>query len=490
MGKTGLVYTVRAKESIWNGIPAYILYIRDVTEEVRARREKERLELYFQTMVKNLPGGIAVLCCKPEGGIRTEYVSAGFASMLRMTVQEVEERNREDAFAGIHPEDIVSSREQVTEFIRSGKEHCELSARFRRGDGSYVWIQVHISLLKGLDGIMRLYCVYTDIDQLMAEKELMRRQYEEQILQHYRTPGPDTLILGHCNITQNKILDIHDFTGSGLLGQFGWGREEFFTGFAGLIVDGEERKAFLGIYLNAPALEAFARGDTERILKCLIQLPEKPRGCYVEIQMNMVEAPDTGDITGILSVTDVTDQVISEQILRQLSVTSHDYVIDLDINEDSYTLLSCRKEASQVPPVKGCHSERVAFMADFVVVPKDRERYARALAPEEIRRRLRESGLYTFAYSIEDESGGIRTKNMTVSAIDLRLGRVSLVCTDITGSIREQQNLLSMLAYTFELVGTIDVRDESFVMYTRQMVLENRQPYISRSICSRSMIRH
>ena len=27
----------------------------DVTEEVHARREKERLELYFQTLVKNLP---------------------------------------------------------------------------------------------------------------------------------------------------------------------------------------------------------------------------------------------------------------------------------------------------------------------------------------------------------------------------------------------------------------------------------------------------
>ncbi len=33
------------------------MYLRDVTEEVHARQEKERLELYFQTLVKNLPGG-------------------------------------------------------------------------------------------------------------------------------------------------------------------------------------------------------------------------------------------------------------------------------------------------------------------------------------------------------------------------------------------------------------------------------------------------
>ncbi|MCD7906799.1 MAG: PAS domain-containing protein [Clostridium sp.] len=479
--KTGLVYTVRVKESIWNGIPAYIMYIRDVTEEVRARREKERLEQYFQTLVKNLPGGIAVLCRAPDGGLEAEYVSEGFAAMLRMTVKEVEETYRGNIFAGIHPEDMGGNRIKLEEFISSGEEHREYSARFKRGDGSYVWIRAHVSLLRGPDGILRLYCVCTDIDRLVAEKERMVRQYEELILQHYRTSGPDTLILGHCNITRNKILDIQDLTGSGRLKTFGRDGEAFFSGVAGLIADEEERRDFLNTYLRAPSLAAFARGDTEQVRRCFIQLPGESKGRYAEFQMNMLEAPDTGDITGILSVFDVTDRIISERILRRQSVNSHDYVVDLDLREDSYTLLSRRENASRVPPPKGCYSQRVAFMVKSAVVPRDREAYAGALAAEEIERRLRESGLYTFAYSIEDESGGIRAKNITVSSIDLRLGRVSLVCTDITDSVREQQNLLSMLAYTFELAGIINVRDGSFVMYTREMILENLPPYVSRN---------
>ena len=478
--KTGLTYTARVKESIWNGIPVYIMYLRDVTEEVRARQEKERLELYFQTLVKNLPGGIAVIRVMPDGGMTPEYISEGFASMLCMTVKEVEDLYRRDVFAGIHPEDIEGFRTRLGAFLKSGEEQCELSRRFRRRDGSYLWIRIHISLPKSPDGIQRLYCAHTDIDQLVAEKEQMSRQYEELILQHYRTPGPDTLVLGHCNITQNRILDIQDFTGSGLLETFGWEREAFFTGVAGLIVDEGERQAFLNVYLNAPSLAAFMRGDTEQIQKCFIQLPREPRGRYAEFQMNMVETPDTGDITGILSVFDVTDQVISEQILRRLSVTSHDYVVDLDLSKDTYTLLTCNEHASRVPAPKGSHSGRVAFMTESVVVPKDRETFTEALVPEKIEQRLKESGTYTVTYSVEDERGAIRTKNMTVSAIDLRLGRISLVCTDITGSIREQQNLLSMLAYTFELAGMINIRDNSFIMYTRQMILENLPPYTSR----------
>ena len=89
--KTGFVYTARAKESVWNGIPAYIIYLRDVTEEAQARREKERLEMYFQTLVKNLPGGISVLRYMPDGGITPEYISEGFAALVGMTVKETEE---------------------------------------------------------------------------------------------------------------------------------------------------------------------------------------------------------------------------------------------------------------------------------------------------------------------------------------------------------------------------------------------------------------
>ena len=70
------------------------------------------------------------------------------------------------------------------------------------------------------------------------------------------------------------------------------------------------------------------------------------------------------------------------------------------------------------------------------------------------------------------------TKNMMVSAVDLRLGRVCLARTDITDSVREQQSMLNVVAYTFELMAFIDVNDGRVTMYTRQTVLENLSPYI------------
>ena len=84
-----------------------------------------------------------------------------------------------------------------------------------------------------------------------------------------------------------------------------------------------------------------------------------------------------------------------------------------------------------------------------------------------------------------DDAGDVRTKNVTVSPIDLRLGRICLSRTDITDSIREQQRLLRVVAYTCELACFIDTATGGLVMYTRQMVLENLPPsYCKKLYCS------
>lgn len=170
----------------------------------------------------------------------------------------------------------------------------------------------------------------------------------------------------------------------------------------------------------------------------LVRLPKEETGRYVQFKVNLVETPDTGDVTGILTVTDVTEQAISERILRQLSVTGHDFIVDVDLLRDRYTILSCIEDTGSVPPRQGRHSEWIQKMGNCKVVPKDREQYLRGLDPVRMPERLKREGAYTFAFSVVDDNGDIRTKNMTVSAVDLRLGRICLSRTDITDSIREQ----------------------------------------------------
>lgn len=436
-------YTTRFRETDWNGVPVFVKYVRDVTEEMNTRREKERLELYFQTIVKNMVGGIAVVHQNKDGSAVPEYISEGFAEMTGMAMEEVWRLYQEDALTGVHPDDREYVHRRLNTYIASGENHCEMVYRLRKRSEGYIWVKVSFTIMQSKDGEGSVYAFYRDITKEREEQERTRKQYNDIILQHYNSQGSDALVVGHCNVTRNRILEIIDYTGSDLLKNFGSVREEFFTGLAGLIVEEEERRSFLARFLNGPARAAFERQETEQVFTCFVKLPEETKGRYVKFLMNLVETPDTGDITGILTVTDVTGQIISDRILHQLSVTSYDYVVDLDIVQDTYSVLAYNKNASYIPSSQGSLSGRVSDMLISPVLPKDREQYRQFLEPANIRRRLEEEGTYTVSYSLTDEHGEIRTKNMTVSAVDLRLGRVCLVCTDITESVRVLEDALT-----------------------------------------------
>ena len=243
------------------------------------------------------------------------------------------------------------------------------------------------------------------------------------------------------------------------------------------MVDEEERRKFLDIYLNKPALEAFQRGDVERRLECFMRPPKEETGRYVQVNMNLVATPDSGDVTGILTVTDITRRTIVDRIMKQISAKGYDFISDVDLRQDRYYLLSGDELDSGIRTSEGSYSRRVEDVLLHEVVPRDRARMREALNPEYILKRLERESSYTLAFSMVDLNGCIRTKNITISAVDLRLYRVCVARADITESVREQQGMLHVIAYTFELAGFINISQSSLTLYTRETVLENLPPY-------------
>lgn len=432
------LYSSRYLATEWNGIPAYVEFVCDVTEEMENRKEKIRLEQYFQTLVKNLPGGVTVVHIQKDGSMVPEYLSDGFAQMTGMTLEDAWELYRQDAMAGVHPDDFEMVMQRMEEFIASGRVHCEIIYRLQKGEDSYLWVKNTLSLIQNEGEEIRVYAMYNDITMEREQQAQMRQQYENLIMQHYRDPEPNALIIGHCNITQNLILEIIDHTDSDLIKTFGTERESFFTGIGSLVVSEEERQEFLQTYLNTPSLLAYSNHNLELVQNCFIKLPKEECGRYVKFKVNLVETPDSGDITGVLTVTDITEQEISDRILHQLSVSNYDFVIDLDLRQDTYKILT-NAYSNPGMPLRGIHSRWVRERSQTAVVVKDREHYIMSLDAGEIRRRLKEEGTYTFSYSVIEQNGDIRIKNMTVSPIDLRLDRVCLVRADVTDMLAAER---------------------------------------------------
>ena len=123
-------------------------------------------------------------------------------------------------------------------------------------------------------------------------------------------------------------------------------------------------------------------GKRELELDCFIRLPKDVRGRYVKFKVNLVEEPDTGDITGILTVYDITEQTIAERNLKKLSTSGYDLIADVDLFHDFCTILSGRFTKDDLCAKSGRHSERLAYMMERQLVPKDRPRIMKMLEPE------------------------------------------------------------------------------------------------------------
>ena len=191
----------------------------------------------------------------------------------------------------------------------------------------------------------------------------------------------------------------------------------------------------------------------------------------------MIESPDNGHTIGVLSVLDLTQFKINDQISMHLAHAHYDFIATCDFNSDSYQLFFTNSKANLMPPEQGSYSKNIVAFLQTFTVPKDREFCMEMFDPANMQRRLYHENSYSFHYSLKDEQGHIYTKNMIVFLIDQRLNKVGMARADITDYVREQRALLNTLAYTFEQLSIINLVTKEFTMYTRKSVLQNLSPY-------------
>lgn len=475
----GKSYEIRAKELEWNGLPAYTLFINDITDKITSSRKTEQLEQFYQTLVQNLPGGIAVIrfdMAKKQ--MLPEYISEGFAAMTGMSTDEAYALYKNDATAGVHPDDLDYIIGRLNQHLKKHLDTCESIYRLRKKDGSYIWIKNNSSLILSPNEILPLiYAVYSDITKEIEAQNKLRQKYNDLLLRQQNYPLSNEILSGYCDITANRILRIYDKTGIDPLQKFGFERQNFFKGLATLIESPEERQHFLNTFLNAPLLEKFAQGINSQELECFIRMSHDNSGHYLKCVINMIESPDNGHTIGVLSVLDLTQFKINDQISMHLAHAHYDFIATCDFNSDSYQLFFTNSKANLMPPEQGSYSKNIVAFLQTFTVPKDREFCMEMFDPANMQRRLYHENSYSFHYSLKDEQGHIYTKNMIVFLIDQRLNKVGMARADITDYVREQRALLNTLAYTFEQLSIINLVTKEFTMYTRKSVLQNLSPY-------------
>ena len=393
-----------------------------------------------QDILNTIPVGVAVIKRDEHGVWSPEFMSQSFADMFGMSLEQLWDLYKEDAMAGVHPDDRSKLSQELGEYLEGGKESAEFVYRLVRADGSYVWVRNTLNSMPSEDGLRRNYCVYRDITKELEEKEQLRAKYRELLASHYYGLGHDMLMVGHFNISQNKMLEVIDNQNKDLLGKLGYDRENFFRFISEYIVDEGEREDFLGFALNETLLKKYSEGQRELSNIYFVKSPLEEFGRYAQFKVTMMQNPDTGDVMGVLSVMDATEQTINRKIVRKMSVLGADRITDIDLLHGTRTVLYAADVHSPLIGRRVKISDFLQRSLERHVVPEDREHWLEHLQPEYIRKALADKESYSFTYSVyKNKNFPPRVKMATLTAIDMRLGRVCMARTDITASVEAER---------------------------------------------------
>ena len=393
-----------------------------------------------QDILNTIPGGVAVIKRDEHGVWSPEFMSQSFADMFGMSLEQLWDVYKEDAMAGVHPDDRSKLSQELGEYLEGGKESAEFVYRLIRSDGSYLWVRNTLNSMPTEDGLRRNYCVYRDITKELEEKEELRRKYRELLARHYYGLGHDMLLVGHSNISQNQMLEVIDNQNKDLLAKLGPDRDVFLRYISQFIVDAEERQHFLSLALCKPLLKAYEAGQREVSHSYFVKSPLEEYGRYAQFKVTMMQNPDTGDIMGVLSVMDATEQTINRKIVRKMSVLGADRITDVDLLHGTRTVLYAANTHGVLIGRRGDYQKFLQGAKERHVLPKDQELWLQMLQPEYIKEQLKDKESYSFTYSVrKNPDFPPKVKKVTVTAIDMRLGRVCLARTDITDSVEAER---------------------------------------------------
>lgn len=270
------------------------LFIRDVTQLRDLEQELRIAEMRFQALVEQLPA--AVYMHADDDDETMIYLSPYFEELTGFSIERDDPcRTVRDWLDLIHPDDRERVLQEGGSFDHE-KNHLTQEYRFRRADGSYIWVSdIYAAMLDDAGQIIAWQGIMVDITAHIEAREAISRlasiveASDDAIFSRNLTDG----IITYWNPAAERL---YGYTAQEAIGQ----------PISMLFVDKPHRL----ITSPAPfASEPSRHFETRH---------KRKDGQIVDVAVTLFPVRDAeGNVTAISNITrDITDRIIAEQELR------------------------------------------------------------------------------------------------------------------------------------------------------------------------------
>jgi PAS domain S-box-containing protein len=146
---------------------------RDVTDEYRTNEALREREELLRTIFEHAPGGIAIA----DLAHNLVRANPAFARLVGYSEAELQGKPIDDF---THEEDVPANDAVFDELLTGKRKRCVIDKRYRRKDGTIIWVHVTVALVRGpADEPRYTVALSEDITEQKQAEDAMRRSAAE-----------------------------------------------------------------------------------------------------------------------------------------------------------------------------------------------------------------------------------------------------------------------------------------------------------------------
>ncbi|MEG2699617.1 MAG: ATP-binding protein [Hungatella sp.] len=363
-----------------------------------------------------------------------------------------------------HPEDA----ELFREFYR--KLHLgepQVSVTVRLWDirvQSYIWKHCTYTILPNRDR-EPIYALGSAVE--MTDQMEAKQKYDDAMKYRYSSLSENVIIAGHCNVTRNVILEVEDKTGLDVEHRFGMVREEFYRGIASLIPNEEQQQIFCRTFFNENVKNSFALGITQHHYDCTINLGPEKGIRWVSTHVDTALQPESNELIGFLTVTDVSASKMQEQVLDSVIQFDYDYVAHLNLHSNVMVFYNSRNQRTQFQDyqygVPYPYTDVIRHMAEDYLTEGEKTYYLMHMSIEHVMQQLQDQDSYEFTYHLRESEDEIRTKQVRFAVHDRAAGIMIFSRADVTEMLAQQEKQKIALSESLEIAQQANLSKSKFL---------------------------
>jgi len=412
----------------------------------------------LETIVNSFPEGLIVYK-KEKDDISILMANQYLCDLVAIPRDVIMNKSFNSQIAtNVHPDDLDVAINGMKELFEKNENSFFYRSKYK-GTDKYIWLNALGKAVEEPDGSKFAYVVYHDAtDQKRREAEMDRKLKEIAVL------NPNTIGNFHLNLTKNSIISL-DLR---IPDVYGMEEAETADEFIEACIQGmhtlgdQERMREIGT--RQTMLEAYMEGRTSfsgsyRILETSSHLV-----LWMTSYYNLVKNTITGDIEVIIATVNTNDAIRGQEIVTRITNEDYEYIATVDLGQKAISYCDAKPIFKVNAPVPGMsYADSVKIITAGFIKDSDKGQNRDVISLEHIVGKLVRYENFIYTFSIKDDRGKIRRKQVKFAWMDNLHDAIIMARTDITASFLQEQRHLEMLENALQVAESANSAKTDFM---------------------------